>query len=105
VVEQLTIQNHTGFIERLTERSLLGQVIDVLELVPSDQGDTGVGVVVGQVSVDDSYYDNSELQEQKKLLAESFGHINVPSRQKDLMHQLTMMMCLRYQMEKGVRQT
>ena len=57
----VTIQNDTGFTERLTEGSVLGHVTDVLEVVPSDQGDSDVGAVVGQVS-SDSNYDDAELQ-------------------------------------------
>ena len=83
----VTIQNDTGFTERLTGGSVLGQVTHVLEVVPSDQSDSDVGAVVGQVS-SDSNYDDAELQEQKRLLDESFGHIDLPSRQKDLMNHL-----------------
>ena len=75
----VTIQNDSGFTERITEGSVLGQVTDVLEVVPSDQGDSDVGAVVGQVSCD-SNYDDTELQERKRLLAEKFGHIDLPSR-------------------------
>ena len=60
---------------------------DVLEVVPSDQGDSDVGAVVGQVS-SNSNYDDAELQEWKRLLDESFCHIDLLSRKKDLMHQL-----------------
>ena len=81
----VTIRNDTGFTERVTGGSVLGQVTDVLEVVPSDQGDSDIGAVVGQVS-SDSNYDDAELQERKRLLDESFGHIDLPSRQKDLMH-------------------
>ena len=80
----ITIQNDSGFTERLTEGSVLGQVTDVLEVAPSDHGDSDVGAVVGQVS-SDSNYDDTELQERKRQLDESFGHIDLPSR---LMHQL-----------------
>ena len=33
----VTVQNDTGFTERLTGGSVLGEVIYVLEVVPSDQ--------------------------------------------------------------------
>ena len=65
----VTIQNDTGFTEKLTEGSVLGQVTDVLQVVPSDpdQGDSDVGAVVGQVS-SDSNYNDTELQEWKRLI-------------------------------------
>jgi len=59
---------------------------DALEVVPSIQSDSDVGAVVGQVR-SDTNYDDTELLERKRLLAESFSHID-SSRQKDLMHQL-----------------
>jgi len=55
-----------------------GEVTDVLEVVPSIQSDSDV----------DNNYDDTELLGRKRLLAESFSHIDLPSRQKDLMHQL-----------------
>ena len=56
----------------------------MFEVVPSFQSDSDVGAVVGQVRSDNNY-DDTELQERRRLLAESFG-IDLPSRQKDLMH-------------------
>ena len=50
-------------------------MIDVLELVPSDQGDPDVGALVGQVS-SDSNYDDTGME---RLLAEYLGHIDLPS--------------------------
>ena len=79
----LTIQNDTGFTERISEGTVLGQVTDVLEVVPSDPD---VGAVVGQISSDSN--DETELPERKRMIAETFSHIDLPSEQKDLMHQL-----------------
>lgn len=64
-----------------------GQVTDVLEVVLSEQGDADVGAQVGQVSCDGDY-DDTELQERKRLLAESFGHIDLPLEQKGLIHHI-----------------
>ena len=42
----ITDQNDTEFMERLNEGSVLGEVTDVLEVVPSVQSDSDVGAVV-----------------------------------------------------------
>ena len=52
----IMIQNDTGFIERLNEGSVLGEVTDVLEVVPSFQSDSDVGAVVRQVRIVQSFY-------------------------------------------------
>jgi len=83
----IIIQNDAGFTERLDEGSVLGEMTDVLEVVPSIQSDSDVGAVARQVR-SDTNYDNTKLLEQKRLLAESFSLIDLPSRQKDLMYQL-----------------
>jgi len=59
----ITIQNDARFTERLNEGSVLGEVTDVLEVV------SDVGSVVGQVRSDNNY-DDTELQELKRLLGE-----------------------------------
>ena len=82
----ITIQNDTGFTERLDEGSVVGKVTDVLEVAPSYQSDSDVGAVVGQVS-SKSNYDDTDFQERKRPLIESFSCIDLPSGQKDLMHQ------------------
>ena len=86
----ITIQNDTGwphgFMERLDQGSMVGKVTDVLEVAPSYQSDSDVGAVVGQVS-SENIFDDTDLQEWKRLLTESFSHIDLPSRQKDLIDQ------------------
>ena len=62
--------------EGFAEGSVLGEVIDT-----SDQGDPDVGTLVGQVS-SDSNYDDTELQEWKRLLAKYFSHIDLLSGQR-----------------------
>ena len=52
----ITIQNDARFTERLNEGSVLGEVTDVLEVVPSFQSDSDVGAVVRQVRIVQSFY-------------------------------------------------
>jgi len=47
----------------------------MIQVVPSFQSDSDVGSVVGQVRIDNNY-DDTELQERKRLLAENFSHID-----------------------------
>ena len=50
----ITIKNDNGVTERLNEGSVLGEVTDVLKVVPSFQSDSDVGSVVGQVRSDNN---------------------------------------------------